>query len=53
VLSGERSGRASMRAGSIRFAAGHDAPRMKNTAHIAHIAQIPVTTIHFSMSPIL
>jgi hypothetical protein len=53
VLSGERSGRALTRAGSIRFAAEHDAPRINNTAHIAHIAQIPVTTIHFSISPIL
>jgi hypothetical protein len=29
------------------------APRMKRTAHVAHIAQIPNITSHFSISPIL
>jgi hypothetical protein len=29
------------------------APRMNNTAHVAHIAQMPNITSHFSISPVL
>jgi hypothetical protein len=29
------------------------APRMNSTAQVAHIAQIPNTTSHFSISPVL
>jgi hypothetical protein len=29
------------------------APRMNNTAQVAHIAQMPNTTSHFSISPVL
>jgi hypothetical protein len=38
---------------SICLAAEHVAPRINSTAHVAHIAQIPVITIHFSISPVL
>jgi hypothetical protein len=29
------------------------APRMNSTAHVAHMAQMPNTTNHFSISPVL
>jgi len=47
------AGRARSSAGVRRDEAPPVAPRMNSTAQVAHIAQMPNTTNHFSISPVL